>query len=349
MVINNKPIGVSILCLAYNHEQFIADAIDGFLMQKTSFPFEIIIHEDASTDGTANIIRTYEEKYPGIIKPIYQTENQYSKGININTEFMLPLAKGKYVALCDGDDYWTDPLKLQKQYDALESHPDCLMCLHKVLDYNALAEEKQKKKYLPKLNLQSGVVSSDTFFDIVGNGDFFNEVCYFFNAEAYKEYQSSYPKFAQLYMKNKTDDMPMLLYFGNKANVYYISDKMAVYRRFNVGSWSSSQTKKSKEQMAAFFKNSVEAIDEFHKFSNNTHASQMNYIRRFFQFNYFASTEQYREMLSSEFDCVWIKQSKKYKTRIKLLSDNRQLWGLIFDAYDRVKHLKNIFLYILCD
>ena len=310
-----NEFGVSILCLAFNHEKYIEKALEGFLKQETSFLYEIIIHDDASTDKTADIIREYEKKYPDLIKPIYQKDNQYSKGVSINTEFFLPRIRGRYVALCDGDDYWTDPLKLQKQYDALESHPDCLMCLHKVLDYNALAEEKQQKKYLPKLNLQSGVVSSDTFFDIVGNGDFFNEVCYFFNAEAYKDYQSNYPKFAQLYMKNKTDDMPMLLYFGNKANVYYISDEMAVYRRFNMGSWSTSQTKKSKEQ-----------------------------IRRYFQFNYFASTEQYREMLSSEFDCVWIRQSKKYKTRIKLLSDNRQLWGLMFEAYDRIKNLKNILL-----
>ena len=86
-------------------------------MQKTDFPFEILIHDDASTDGTADIIREYEAKYPDIIKPIYQTENQYSKGIKVSQVYQFPRAKGKYIALCEGDDYWTDPYKLQKQVD----------------------------------------------------------------------------------------------------------------------------------------------------------------------------------------------------------------------------------------
>ena len=111
-----KPI-VSICCITLHHEKYIRDAIEGFLMQKTSFPIEILIHDDASTDDTANIIREYEEKFPNIIKPIYQTENQYSKGISISATYQFPRALGKYIALCEGDDYWTDPLKLQKQVD----------------------------------------------------------------------------------------------------------------------------------------------------------------------------------------------------------------------------------------
>ncbi len=114
---------VSICCITYNHEKYIRDAIEGFLNQKTNFPFEVLIHDDASTDGTANIIREYEAKYPQIIKPIYQTENQYSKGIDVSI-FNYSRAKGKYIALCEGDDYWTDPYKLQKQVDFLEKNPD---------------------------------------------------------------------------------------------------------------------------------------------------------------------------------------------------------------------------------
>lgn len=120
---NTEPL-VSIDCLTYNHEAYIRDALEGFLMQKTDFPFEILIHDDASTDQTANIIREYEKKYPGIIKPIYQKENQYSKEVNITTDFQYSRAKGKYIAICEGDDYWTDPYKLQKQVDFLETHPN---------------------------------------------------------------------------------------------------------------------------------------------------------------------------------------------------------------------------------
>lgn len=114
-----KPM-VSICCITYNHAPFIRDAIDGFLKQKTDFEVEIIIHDDASTDSTAGIILEYENKYPDLIFPIYQTENQYSKVIKPYINFVFPRARGKYIALCEGDDFWTDPYKLQKQVDLLE-------------------------------------------------------------------------------------------------------------------------------------------------------------------------------------------------------------------------------------
>ena len=120
-------IKLSIVCLAYNHKAFIREALDSFVMQKTNFPFEVIIHDDASTDGTSDIIREYEAKYPDIIKPIYQTENQWGKK-HIWRDIVLPFVRGEYVAMCEGDDYWTDPLKLQKQVDFLDAHSDYSVC-----------------------------------------------------------------------------------------------------------------------------------------------------------------------------------------------------------------------------
>jgi glycosyltransferase involved in cell wall biosynthesis len=120
---NHFPL-VSIDCITYNHERYLRRAIDGFLMQITSFPFEILIHDDASTDGTAAIIRDYEMKYPEILFPIYQKENQYSKGINVNATYQWPRARGKYIAFCEGDDYWIDPYKLQRQADFLQEYPE---------------------------------------------------------------------------------------------------------------------------------------------------------------------------------------------------------------------------------
>lgn len=113
---------VSICCLSYNHEPFLRECLDGFMMQNTNFAFEVLIHDDASTDKSAEIIREYEAKYPDIIKPIYQTENQYSKGVGVTRVFQFPRAQGKYIAMCEGDDYWTDPYKLQKQVDFLEEN-----------------------------------------------------------------------------------------------------------------------------------------------------------------------------------------------------------------------------------
>jgi len=134
----NTPL-VSICCLAYNHEPYIRECLDGFMMQQCDFKFEVLIHDDASTDGTADIIREYEAKFPEILKPIYQTENQYSKGLrNISARLNYPRARGKYIALCEGDDYWTDPLKLQKQVDFLEGNPEYILACHnyKILNYD---------------------------------------------------------------------------------------------------------------------------------------------------------------------------------------------------------------------
>lgn len=118
---------VSIHCLVYNHEPYIRKCLEGFVMQKTDFRFEAIVHADASTDKSAAIIREYAEKFPDIIKPIYQAENQYSQKNGAIGRAISAKTRGKYIALCEGDDYWTDPLKLQKQVDFLENHPDYSM------------------------------------------------------------------------------------------------------------------------------------------------------------------------------------------------------------------------------
>lgn len=142
----DEPLMVTICCLAYNHESYIRQCLDGFLMQKTNFRFEAIVHDDASTDGTATIIREYADKYPNIIKPIFETENQYSKRDGSLRRILDAHTHGKYIAMCEGDDYWTDPYKLQKQVDFLESHPDYVMCSHRfnqyIQDKNLLEEEK---------------------------------------------------------------------------------------------------------------------------------------------------------------------------------------------------------------
>ncbi|SHE77585.1 Glycosyltransferase involved in cell wall bisynthesis [Bacteroides luti] len=143
---------VSVICLAYNHESFIRKCMDGFVMQQANFSFEVLVHDDASTDNTASIIREYEVKYPDLIKPIYQTENKYSQKIDIPRTYQYPRAKGEYIAICEGDDYWIDPLKLQKQVDFLDENPDYGLVW---TDVNCLHQESQK--------LQEGYFKKDVF------------------------------------------------------------------------------------------------------------------------------------------------------------------------------------------
>lgn len=124
-----KPL-VSIVCTTYNHENYIRDAIEGFLMQETSFPVEVIIHDDASTDKTAEIIREFEARHPGLIRSICQTENQFSRFDGSIYRSIRHKIRGKYIARCEGDDYWIDPLKLQRQIEFLERHKDFSLCTH---------------------------------------------------------------------------------------------------------------------------------------------------------------------------------------------------------------------------
>ena len=126
---------ISIVCPTYNHERYIESAIRGFLSQQTAFPFEILIHDDASTDGTAALVRAWQKKYPSIIRSILQTENQYSRGVR-PIDLLLKESRGRYVATCEGDDYWLQPSKLQRQVGFLEQHPDFSCSAHNYYLYN---------------------------------------------------------------------------------------------------------------------------------------------------------------------------------------------------------------------
>lgn len=131
MIEDTRPLMVTVRCITFNHAQYIRQCLDGIVMQKTNFRFEAIVHDDASTDGTADIVMEYAKKFPHIIKPILEKENQYSKGGFglINTIMEDNYSYGKYIAECEGDDYWIDPLKLQKQVDRLDSYPE-VTCVH---------------------------------------------------------------------------------------------------------------------------------------------------------------------------------------------------------------------------
>lgn len=162
---NSDEIVVSIICDCYNHEKYIAQALDSFLMQDCDFKFEVLIHDDASTDNSAAIIKEYELKYPEIIKPIYQKENQYSKKVNIWKDYQFSRAKGKYIAICEGDDYWIDTLKLQKQVDFLENNPSFSL-----------------------ITSQAKVLENNILTDIIGGTYFDSDIYYFKDLIAYNDF-----------------------------------------------------------------------------------------------------------------------------------------------------------------
>jgi glycosyltransferase involved in cell wall biosynthesis len=213
---------VSISCITYNHENFIRDAIEGFLMQKTTFPVEILIHDDASTDKTAEIVREYEKKYPQLIKPIYQTENQYSKNDGSIGRIQRERAVGKYYATCEGDDYWTDPLKLQKQVDFLERNPDYVLTCHRYSKFDF-----ENNEWISD--------DQDKFF--LNNKEGFSFV-YPFKSWITKTLTLVYRRSALSNMshyKGKTRDTVLVYFLMKSGKGYCFNDNMGVYRLHNGG------------------------------------------------------------------------------------------------------------------
>lgn len=250
---------VSICCTAYNHEMYITDALDGFLMQKANFNFEILISDDASTDKTAQMIEEYEKKFPDIIKPIYHTVNKYSKGVDIYSEIVWPKAKGKYIALCEGDDYWTDPYKLQKQVDYMESNPNCTLCFHnaKIIE-NGFAVTTN--------NLISNVIENNIYnageMAVLG---FIPTASQFFR-------RTSIDNLPKWYNKAVVGDYPLQLITTSHGYAYYINEEMSVYRTGVKGSASSRASKLNVDKKIQYTEGFINILDNFNQYTNFKYA-----------------------------------------------------------------------------
>lgn len=218
---------VTIRCLVYNHEPYLRQCLDGFVMQKTNFSFEAIVHDDASTDGSAAIIKEYADRYPDIIKPILEIENQYSKHDGTIGRIMRENTHGKYVAMCEGDDYWIDPLKLQKQVDFLEHHPECSMCFHRS---HELLEEGVKVPLI-FTHLKEGYYTGE---------DVLNAWTVPTASVMYRNYGNSF--FQKTCPGIMWGDILLFLLLAERGRFYCLPDVMSVYRR-NAGSVTLQQKK----------------------------------------------------------------------------------------------------------
>lgn len=270
---------VSIITTAYNHAPYIAQALESFISQKTDFSFEIIVHDDSSTDGTTEIIQKYEKKYPQLIKAVYQKENQYSKGKNVY-EFIIPHIKGKYVAQCEGDDYWCDEKKLQKQVDYMEKHPECSYCFCNSYNVNLKSEI---------IGTQTPINTSRVFSsrEIIAAPEIFLATAgTIYRAEDMYE-------FPEEMIAGTAGDIPLRQFLMLRGNAYGFAERMCCYRVMTPGSESDRYNRAIKNNSQEFLK------------------CNEAYIRYYELFDRYTKGEYHEELLEKLNRCLYLEYRLK--------------------------------------
>ena len=286
-------------------------------MQETDFKYEILIHDDASTDSSADIIREYEAKYPDIIKPIYQKENQYSKGVKISWKYQYPRAKGKYIAMCEGDDFWTDSFKLQKQFDILEKNPDCVFCSHYVRCVNE--DGSYTKSLIPELNIKERLNSND-WIKLLCEHTPFQTCSYFFRREVIERFFDNIPEFIQV---ASIGDLPLMLLLATEGNCVFLKKEMSCYRCGSVGSWS--RTQRNREANKKSFEGIIACKKSFDNYTNHKYSKWINESVALCEMQLHASMNKHRRCFQ-----------KKYRSAFRKLSTRTKISYVIFAVFPKL-------------
>ncbi|MCR6545242.1 glycosyltransferase [Dehalobacterium formicoaceticum] len=245
---------VSVICITYNHENYIGDAIEGFIMQQTDFDFEILIGEDCSTDGTRKVIESYANQYPEKIKLITSDQNV---GMIENYRRVYAKSSGKYIAECEGDDYWTDPQKLQKQVDFMEAHPECSMCFHaaEVID----VRNNTRVAYIRPFN-KTHILPENNFF--YGGGP----KCPTASVIYVRELMKNPPQF---YHEALVGDFAFSLVMLASGRIGYMDEVMSVRNLWVPGSWVTKYNHEStKEDKVHHLQGMIKTLNGFNEFSH---------------------------------------------------------------------------------
>jgi glycosyltransferase involved in cell wall biosynthesis len=236
-----RDLMVSICCITYNQEHFIAQALEGFIMQQTNFEFEIVIGNDCSTDGTSGLLELFREKYPSKITVI---SNEKNMGCYYNFMNTLKNCKGKYIALCEGDDYWTDPHKLQKQVDFLEKNPDYVICCH----YSRVINSSGETLYVHP----NPVPREYTYLDLLAGRQEETKtasVVYHNIPEVYQLFLK--PWYFNVFAADKI--LKLFATFNTGRKIYVMPEVMSCYRNHVGGIWSMIKYDSRMEMMISDF------------------------------------------------------------------------------------------------
>lgn len=301
---------VSVICLAYNHEKYIKRALDSILNQKTDFCYEILVHDDCSTDKTQEIIKNYAEKYQQIIIPYFETENQYSKGKDV-VEITFSIARGKYIAFCECDDYWSDVNKLQRQVDFLESHSEYSACAASCMMINETTGAESELFHTDE-DIDFSVK------DIVQWDDRHYQT-------ASLIFRREYTILPEEFYMLQVGDYPRAIYLMSKGKFRYFKDVMSVYRVAMQGSWTSSL---NKEKLISLYKETILMLNKIRKILNSDFQSEIENKIESCEYEIFMIEGNY-SMLSTKFKPRFMRETRL--TRIKVLIKGKcpNLYGVV--------------------
>lgn len=326
----DTEIAVSVFCSAYNHEKYIRDALDGFVQQKTNFRFEVLVHDDASTDHTAEIIREYEQMYPDIIKPYYQSENQFSKKNGAMWRIQRERARGKYCAFCEGDDYWTDPLKLQKQYDIMERNPDCSFCMHKVRILDLL--DHRDDQFYPPFELEEGRIDNREFLKYILNDYTFQTSSFFMKLSDFIDIHERNDGYSEF---NLNGDCRILFYVPLVGNVYYIPDEMSSYRWMAEGSWNRKHLYQVPiSELILQRERKIEAYTVYDKYTNYQYHDLCLYSIINLQYQNYKDGNDYKNLLKKPYRNIY---QKRYGTKKLLITSIKTYMPFFVELYRKLR------------
>lgn len=317
---NTKPL-VSIVCLTYNEEQFVRDTFDNFLSQKTTFPFEILVYDDASQDSTPDIIREYAAKYPDIFRVTLYKENNFKKGLGFyGLRVGFNEAKGKYIAYCEGDDYWCDDHKLQKQVDFLESQPEYNVCAHETRIRNDF-DSKENGTLFSRANFNFYIDISKrkhyTFEDTL-TGNIFH-----ISSMMFRNNPIQWPEWI---CEVTALDMVLFMILAEKGDIYRLDDVMSVYRQNRCSITNTQQQFNSKLASNSMLINLLSKMDEY--WSNQYHKIITRVLTMFYMRNaFYYLSKSFRDISSA----------KKMASKAFSLNSMTSFKFLIIESFAKLK------------
>lgn len=248
---DNQEIMVSVCCICFNHEKYIEEALNGILRQKTNFNYEIIIHDDVSSDNSMLIANKYREAYPNIVKIYIEDENQWTKKVDILKK-TYKLAKGKYIAICECDDYWIDEYKLQKQIDFLENNINYSACFHKA---KKICND-EFVEFMPNIDTNRNFNINEIF-----NNWIIPTASFVFRGELVNRIPES--------KKFMYTDIVTFLTMASNGEVYFLNEVMSVYRQVDSGAILLGKKNKNTDQYIRTLKHNKELKKKFPKLSRS--------------------------------------------------------------------------------